>query len=301
MKENLQYYQAKIESYLLNKLSDNDKMEFVEAMNAFPQLKEEVSIRQIEFAVSEELIAEKIRNQFKAIQSEQEYKPEEVPFYSKYAWLIWSVLVIILLIGSYFLINRTESFDKINPLAPKQDTLNGIKDNPQTPNLNRLKQSSPKLDKGLSPISPQRKAKLLAIAKEFYRSPEMDALRTDNSGTEGPITKAQKAWTDHDLKKVITILETVDEKDPRYLNAQLLLGHAYYQTRNYQKAKYSFNIVKQKNIMPYSEEAEWNILITLVAQHKVRTPYFKKHLDKIIKDAGHSYNAQAIALEEKLK
>jgi len=252
---------------------------------------------------SEESIAKFIKNQFKAIRLEHEVPIEKQPFISKYSWLIWSILIVIVIIGSYFLINRSDNNntnDQIIPLIEK-DTSAKSQDSKKNAKLKNVKQPIAKTDKGISPISPQHKAKLLAIAKEFYKSPEIDALRSDNSSPDDPISKAQKAWADHDLKKVILILETVDEKNPRYIYSQLLLGHAYYQTKEYQKAKYSFDIVKQKNIMPYSEEAEWNILITLVAQHKVRSPYFKRHLDKFINDVGNTYNIQAMALGQRIK
>ncbi len=251
----------------------------------------------------ENIIAGNIRNQFKKILAEHEIKPEKPPFFSKYAWILWSILIGVVVIVSYYLIDRNDSLNLSNHAVEKQEssTANKTQDSLQNTKSNKTKQGVLKPDKGISPISPQRKAKLHALAKEFYKGPDLEAFKNDNSNPDDPITKAQKAWTDHDLKKVISILEAIDEKNPRYIYSQLLLGHAYFQTKDYQKAKYSFNIVKQKNIMPYSEEAEWNILITLVAQHKVRSPYFKRHLDKFINDTGNTYNIQAIALGQRMK
>ena len=251
----------------------------------------------------EQIIANNIRNQFKLIRAEHEIPVEKPPFLSKYSWLIWSIILVILGVGSYFIIKRSDfnsTTDQLNP-AIEKDSSGRKQDSIKNTKLKNIKQPITKSDKGISPISPQRKAKLLAVAKEFYKSPQIDALRSDNLTPDDPITKAQKAWADHDLKKVIIILETIDEKNPRYINSQLLLGHAYYQTKEYQKAKYSFNLVKQKNIMPYAEEAEWNILITLVAQHKVRSPYFKRHIDKFINNTGSTYNIEAIALAQRIK
>lgn len=313
MMQNQEYYIGQIEDFLLEKLSEQDRQHFLEAMKEYPNLKEEVALRQIEFDAAEEIIANDIRNQYSAIRTEGTDTPLVSKKKTTRNWMILGSIILVCLGILYFTRPKSTSETPIQTTSPEKepavtDTANNIPRSPKIqmgtkPAMITKREEEIKAKNNIKVVPVDQKVnnkKRLLLASMLYRDPVIDVLRSNKSDQEDPFYKAQSNWSANNVNLALLALEKVDKSDPRYTYAKLLSGYACFKLRRFQQAEAHFQYVIKQNKMPYKEDAEWNLLLTQLAMGKGNSNEFLQLLKKLIDDKDHTYNTEAITMSNEL-
>ncbi len=294
-----------IEAFLSGHLGPEKREAMQKAMSASPALAREVELRRLEFDVSEALIAQNIRDQLLRLRTPPSPEPPPAPLAERQPsrrilWIIAALLVGVA-IGGYWWNRQPTRMIPNQEQAPSLDlelTPPVLKDVPPT----RANQDTTPPDRKVTPESPENKPvrPLLAMATELYQRPEMQTLRGTAPVAGDAYELALSAWERQDYAAIVTALQNITSNDPKWMRALTLRAHAQFNLKRFAQAAESFATIADSKIMPWSEEAEWYVLLASLADGKAETANFRARLDQLLSDQGHPYVEQAKDLKGRL-
>lgn len=287
--ENKGPFYEQIDAFLSGHLPPGQLEAMQKALTDDPELAREVELRRLEFDVSEALIAGHIREQLRRLTSEPPPEPPSPPPTHTPRYLFWliAVLLTIAAIGIYRWSAppasepAPEPPPSIRQAPPASPTPQAADD----PNSSGKEKTRDKPENGAT----QR----LALATELYQTPDFSALRGQHSDAADPFEAALAAWEKQDYAAVLAALQKVPAGDPKYIRALTLRAHAQFKSKQFASAGQSFRAVADSKIQPWAEEADWYLLLALLADGQTGTPLFRARLDQIRSDPGHPYWEQA--------
>lgn len=304
MNDNEIFYDQ-IEAFLAGRLAPDQREAMEKAMLENPDLARELALRRLEFDVSEALIAQNIRGQLARLRMPPSPEPPPDPPAYKYKFrpLFWMIALMLTVaaIGGYWwsrqptrmIPNQEQAPSLVPELTPPV-----LKDVPPT----RANQDTTPPDRKVTPGSPENKPvrPLLAMATELYQRPDMQTLRGTAPVAGDAYELALSAWEKQDYTAVVTALQNISSDDPKWMRALTLRAHAQFNLKRFAQACESFATIADSKIMPWSEEAEWYVLLASLAEGKAETANFRARLEKLLSDQGHPYVEQAKDLKGRL-
>lgn len=152
---------------------------------------------------------------------------------------------------------------------------------------------------------PKTDPRLIAMAGEGfqYRNTETFLRKGEPSQPTKPldsVSLAVEALRNNRVGEAIRLATAVPQSDARYADAQLLLGQVYFEQKQYAKASIAIQQALNTGKIP-KDQANWNLLMTLVAQYGARKPEADALLKVILSDKDHPYYEDAEALAERLR
>lgn len=296
MKKDNEALYAQIDQYLSGQLSEAESAAMQKAMLDDAELAQEVELRRLEFEVSEALIAQRIRDQLRRLRTEpppnspaQSIQKER---FSTQKWAIAAMLVIAA-IGVYWWAKRPQhtALPVERPSSPSADSSARLQqaDNTPAPQPNA------------SPAAPKTEtARHLAIAMQHYRDPDFQTLRGATASPDDPFGAAFSSWQKQDWATVLTALREVSASDPQYIRAQAFRAHAQFKLKRYGQSTQTFAAVSDSRIMPWAEEADWYVLLALLADGQASSTDFKARLQRLLADEEHPFFQEAKDLKARL-
>lgn len=306
MNNNALFYDQ-IEGFLTGQLTSDQREAMERAVLEDHDLARAVELRRLEFEVAEALIAQNIRDQMVRLRLPQ--PPESLPAPSgeqyklRIVWII-AALLSIAAIGIYWW-NRQAAppvphLERLPSSAPGQTPPVQpdvpVADTPQTGN----DPGSPSQKKKSTAPDDRLARQQLALATTLYQRPDLGTIRgTATAGSEA-YERARSAWDKQDYTAALAALQDFSASDPQWMRALTLRAHAQFQLKRFAQASASLATIADRKIMPWSEEADWYVLLALLADGKASTADFRARLDRLLADTGHPYFEQAVALQARL-
>ncbi len=299
MKKNNEALYAQIDQYLSGQLSEAESVAMRQALLNDAELAQEVELRRLEFEVSEALIAQRIRDQMQRLRTDPPPdEPQNVRGQKTRArrfsipkWAIAAMLIIAAM-GVYWWAMRP-----IYPVPPASQPTMPVPSVDTTPPSPQANTTSPQPPTQTIPNT--KPAHHLAVALSSYRDPDFETLR-GAATPDDPFEAALSAWQKKDWTAVLFALRDVSTNDPQLIRAQMFRGHAQFKLKQFKQAAQTFAAVSDSRIQPWAEEADWYLLLALLAADQAETAGFQIRLSKVLSDAGHPYFAEAEYLKRQL-
>lgn len=280
----------KIDAYLRNALSADERARFEQDMAADEELATEVAIFQLELEGQELLLERDLREKMQRWKTDA---PLHKPAAGKRR-LWWWLLGAGLLCVCGLLWNRAQPAPGIAPEKPVRQEPARTNDRPapaEPESVPVARNQSPP-DKAGSPLR--------ALALAAYERPnfsETYRLPDTSENTVTPVQRVLEAWRSKGPDAVIEAAESVSVGDPNYYRVQEILAHAYIETARYERAREIFDRLTAANLGAASEHAEWYGVICLLAQSRAEEA--RKRLDILLADAQHIRHKDALRLEKR--
>jgi len=280
----------KIDAYLRNALSADERARFEQAMAADEELAAEVAIFQLEQEGQELLIERDLREKMRRWKTDAPLaKP---PSGRRRLW--WWLLVAGLLCLSGMLWYLAQPVAENAPASP-------VRPAPSTPTAPSSPPESVPVAKNQSPpLRVESDSPLRALALAAYDRPDFSetfrqADTTKNTNQE--LQRILEAWNNKQPDVVIKAAGLVPAGSPHYFRVQEILAHACLESAQYGRAQQIFSGIAAAGLGAASEHAEWYGLICLLAQS--RTDLARKQLDNLLADEHHIRHEDALRLEKK--
>lgn len=295
----------KIEDYLKNQLSEAEKQAFEKDMQTNTALAEEVALhRDIINATNEPEIAS-FRQQMESILLE---KPSPAKNTSLHAikiggWLVAASILIALAIWVFrpevskietpIVDTGIDTTNSQNNLA-EEKPIQSI-DSTKTEKLARPERTLPQQGK----IQPENQTQYLALAETAYQPFDGGIRGTEyqDTATLSNLEKAEIYYSEARLQEVIHLLQNPDQ-DQR-TEALKLRAHTYFQLRQFNKSASDFEELTKISPL-YQFDAEWNLLLSYLAQLPKTQAQFNILLNKITSDPNHPFAKKANELQRKI-
>lgn len=299
----------KIEAYLADAMPPDERKSFEQTIAADPLMAEEVALYELEREGHELLIEQELREKALAwmgdpvpLDEGRAQKPAIAGRYqARFLWAIGLVLISVFAWGLYRALRRDL------PTAPQLPSetptpLKSLEPAGETPTPPIAQQNSPKptVPGKMEPVTAPSPQQLLAMA--YYQKPDFAGeMRRSGRGNspDTALSAAAAAWANNDSLTVISLVKSIPASDPYYVQAQEMLGHAYFLTKNYTKAAAAFAGIRTGTPGEMSERAAWYEALVWVAAGQLGRA--KLLLEEIRRDTGHPYQEEATGLLDKIK
>jgi tetratricopeptide (TPR) repeat protein len=288
-----------IETYLMQKLSEAEQLAVEQRALEDADFAAEIELQtDILNGIKwheDKLIRQKIANLDETLAKEGFFAPKHVseppskisPSVSLWRWAIatGAVVATCSIIWFYFT-------EKSNPRPyPTQP-------NPNPAPTQPIAQNSPKAEPEKQEITQEIAPKSQKSLKQspLWTTPDYANYRSENQAST-LINQAVTAFQQKDYTKVQGIAAKVNASDPNYWFFQEMSGHAAYLSGRFSEATRCFERIAASNQLPFSERAEWCLLLCYFTDYEQYKTAFKQLKQKITHDTGHPYYEQAKVLK----
>lgn len=315
----------KIERYLFNELSEEERRAFEEEIANDPELAEEVAFHRLEHQAMDIMVAAETKKQLEEWSRVEESDNDRPAAKNQWMWLL---LLIPVLLGLYFLLRPTNDTDTNETLESTSDieteaptpTIDSIKTNildsdTQTtkPSEENNNTTSPSEERKVSPpqrpdrpvannnAAPSKFKTLVADLIEGYK-PELFASVTarGNSRKDQALANLDSNYESGNYEEVIFALQDTLQEN---LELQNMLGQSYLRKSppDFDQAINIFEGIIQSEEDWLIEEMEYFYLLALLGNGQQDTPAFQERLQLILDDANRKDYDLVKALNEQLK
>lgn len=185
--------------------------------------------------------------------------------------------------------------DKKDPLSKNEKIAyaKGIKED-------KIKDSSA-IENNIPPIDEKYEAYAIAenkkIKDELFDGTRSSSM-SNTSNSQDKYILALDFNKNQQYQSVIDALNGLPQEHPNYYSAMKLLGRAYFNLRQYSKAREIFNKLYQSDDV---DIADWYISLTYLAQYPAKQDSFYAISNKILISKAHSYNLNTTNLLKKIR
>jgi hypothetical protein len=137
-----------------------------------------------------------------------------------------------------------------------------------------------------------------ALRAANYTLPQPSAMRLPGEIAH-PLEPGFKALENGDFNRAESFFAAIPPDSSRYAEAQFYLGHAAVQLQHDDLAIKAFRNAALSADAKFSEKAEWNLALALLAAHRTSGD-FELILAKMTADPNHSFHREATALRQNL-
>ncbi len=107
------------------------------------------------------------------------------------------------------------------------------------------------------------------------------------------------AYQAENFSQAIQFFSGVADDHPRFFEAQLFLGYAYFEDGQFNNAARAFRIVADSEDQRFAENAEWHLLLTMLQQDR-KGEAFTDLLAELTQNSSHPFHQEARRLNHKL-
>ncbi len=201
---------------------------------------------------------------------------------------LWAASIVLLIsLGLWlFIHNWPEPKNEIAVSVPKNEATDSVRqtDIPQ-----------PQVTPPIAPAPPPAHSNMrfAALAQKTYRStaPDFSNIRsTDDSASVSK--RALEAFSKGDFRTSLALLDTIPVTAPVYWQAAEIRAHALFRLNQIGKATQVFRKIAESRQLPFSEHAEWFLLVCYGADYPRQKANFKLLSARILADRDHQYYDQ---------
>jgi hypothetical protein len=291
------YFFDQIDDFLTGKLAPADHAAMEKAILEHTDLAQEVGLRRLEFEVSESLIARDIRAQLAQLR-QQTPAPAAAPATGNNRKKILITLFVLALAGLLaWSISRVSQRPSPPPVPPPStippapnDTLPAIQPT-DAPQANTAPAPTP-------PVASDY-PKRLALATSVYSRPDFEQVRGSAAAPDS-FDMVLDAWHKTDYTTVQKAAAKISAQSPMYIKSRYIQAHAFFLSRDYRRAAEVFGQVADSSMLPYSEEADWYVILALLSQKNVDQQSLRQRMKRILESPNHTYFEGCKRLSEKL-
>jgi tetratricopeptide (TPR) repeat protein len=338
----------KIEAFLNNALSPDDKKAFEAEIARDEDLATAVAMHRLEHEGLERILENELRKNMKTWQTFTPLvgitaeKPVEKPVQKpRFSWK-WAVAAVGLLglgvlIYMYLILPRLTMRmpNELPKNAPIQYDTNGVRVNPQTidtteaPVVNNSTPSRLERDKSVktpqkpleqpiikdnstqpntnqdvivqnnTPSTTETEDKYLTdLAEAAYTIPSETLTRGNNPADA--LSQASDAFAEKAYQKAIDLTQTISPSDGLFAQSLVIKAHAYFKLKQYEKAGAVFQELVRIG-KPYSEDAEWYIILCYLTDYTKHKSTIQTRLNKILNDSEHPHFVEAKEIQKKIQ
>jgi len=318
----------KIEAYLKNRLSPEERAAFEAEMNANPELATTVALHRDLMAATGEKDVLDLRRQMEEIYREQTAEDIEgrkktgatVREMSLGGGMSVSFRRIVMAAAAAVLLGivavtvwkpwqqlpeapiaQPDILPSVDSASTNVQDENRVADLPPSPTKGNKKPYQPQFPSKKQNSTSASGSRYLAMAEEAYQKSSEEWAGTLKSGvTDGTLSteeKAQQGFAQKDYAAVVNLLST--DSDTLSPVSTYLRGHAYFRLEDYAAAAADFRKLLRDN--GYSADAEWYLLLSLLAEKGADDPEVKQLLKQIRKSDEHPYHSDLQRLLPKIR
>lgn len=299
----------KIEAYLDNALSAEEKAEFEKALAEDQALAKELAVFELEREGRELLIEADLRKKLSQWNADENIDPHTalppVGDSVKKKSPIWrmtllsGLLALVSLLVWWYWPGAVPKEEQNLPAPPsvtprQQDQQPIILQPKEKSPVAQVEQPQKKTPQ--QPITPESNSEQLLAMTYYERSDSSDVLRGKGSTqtTAPPLQLAKDDFRNKDFSGAATILQKILPDDPYYWQAQDLLGHTFFRMERFAEAAKVFRKITDANNNERGEMARWYLALSLLADGQ--SDNAKALLKNISHDAEPALQEQAKAL-----
>ncbi len=131
-----------------------------------------------------------------------------------------------------------------------------------------------------------------ALFAANYVLPDVPQMRSGEA-SGNPLELGYQSMQSGDFATAADVFQVVPTGNDRYPEAQLWLGHAALQLKQYDRAIAAFANAAQRNDLKIKEKAQWNLALAYLAAGRTEDAAFREMLQSIGANPAHSYHEQA--------
>ncbi|NUO00295.1 MAG: hypothetical protein HUU01_06725 [Saprospiraceae bacterium] len=271
----------KIEAYLDNALSTEEKAAFEQAVAEDQALAEEVAIFQLEREGRELLIEAELREKLlqwnAAEEDDRDLTNREIPENSaqKKKPANWRLILLLSVFSSLAVLLawwywplepsvNQQSLPEPSVTTPRNSPPPILQQEEKAPVVQgepSIKKTTPKV------TTPETNSEQQLAIAYYERSEGADVLRGDGTATPAstPLQAAKDDYRSKNFARAAATLKKIPEGDPYYWQAQDLLGHTLFSEKNYAEAAKAFRHISDRNNNERGEKARWYLALSLIA------------------------------------
>lgn len=294
-----------IKKYLRNDMTVAERTAFQHRIATEPDVAKAVNLIRLEKLSIDVMFENDLRQQMKQWQTENAADTEGVTTASapKNKGLWWIVVALIGLLGGLFYWFSTKS-DKLKrsenlPLTVKDSIL--LDSITQSLPPVALPQNSKKNDIKTNNLPTQTPKQADArLAFEYYELPDFapnDTRGNASENSKNAINLAEKALKVANFQQAVDVLSRDSTTEKAYV--QFLLGHAYFNLRQFKAAEIAFRQSVALGNAERKEKGEWYQVLSLLGRGNQSAA--KEKLALIANDEAHLFTKKAKSLLEKLE
>lgn len=306
----------RIENYLRDKMSEEDRNAFEAEMAADPQLAEAVDLQRFEQTSLEVLLEEDLTA--KMAKWGQETAPPAKQAKSHFPRL-WILLIAgAMLVGLYFLWKSTSGpendslmEEQEKAIPPATEDLPPAKvelDTTRAIATQETEEQPPVTKKNVVPDPPPQErqrglsSQALALALYEERTPShlqssstMRSGSTDQNDTSALI-RGIELFEQALYQEAINTLEQIDsvQEEQTFRAAAEYLAHAYFQAKDFEKAAVFFRNIRDNSTIIVRERAEGYLMLSLLANYDQHQIEVDQLLESMTEDEYHDFHAVAV-------
>jgi hypothetical protein len=302
--------QDNIDAYVKNRLSPEEKTAFEHELAQDPDLRAAVAQARLDLEVANLLIRDEVRG-WVSKWSEDDDWPEvrqasagsqTPPRLSPqiYVWMAVAAALILTPTAYLFFRNR-ENANNLALSEKKNDPAQQQARSQETAQDSSEVITAPAKNQ-YNPAQSVRatEARLIAMAEKGFQYRNSEAfLRGGESGrpqnSPDALSRAAEALRNNQWREAARIAGAVPASAPQYADARLLLGQVFFQQKQYAAATEAVQQAIQTGKIPV-DQANWNLLMTLVAQYGARKQEADQLLQSILADPENPFLEDARAL-----
>ncbi len=156
-----------------------------------------------------------------------------------------------------------------------------------------------------APATPRRQPKAaspyLALARSEWSTPDFSNLRAIARTTSDTLSQAVAAFQKKEYGKAIELLAPFTPDYPNYWPASEVYAHACFLSGKTEAATWRFRQIADSGELPFSERADWYLLLCELTRFPEGKAAFEEQLNKILADPGHPYFEAAQGLAERME
>jgi tetratricopeptide (TPR) repeat protein len=319
----------KIEAYINNALSPAEKKAFEADIANDDDLATAVQMHRLEHDGMERILETDLRKKMKLWETEvppPNEKVQEIPTKPRFRKrIVLAVLGLLTLFVVYFFLLKSAPKVELPKIEPRKYDSTGTPLNlpvidsskppvvvnektpsVQTPEKPIIKDNNEQIPKKEDVIvqnndnqTPETTdTQYMALVEEVYKEPSSSAIR--GSSSNNTLSDASDAFYDKNYQKAIDLVKNVPNTDAQYAKSLVITGHAYFKLKQYKKAIPAFqDLIKIGK--PYSEDAEWYLILCYLTDYSKNKSTIDLGLKAILSNALHPHYKQAEGLQGKLK
>ena len=134
-----------------------------------------------------------------------------------------------------------------------------------------------------------------ALFAANYEMPDVPQMRAGDASTN-PLESGYQSVRAGDFAAAADFFQAIPAASEHYAEAQLWLGHAALQLKQYDRSIVAFGNAAQRNDLKVKEKAQWNWVLAHLAAGRTEDAAFRENLQSIANDPAHSYHQQANTL-----
>lgn len=150
-----------------------------------------------------------------------------------------------------------------------------------------------------TPAGPDARYPALAMAN--WSAPDFSNVRSAQANSSDLLAQSIEAFRKKEYAAVIQRLRSVSQTDPNYWPLSEVYAHACYLSGNTLQATRRFRQIAASGQLPFSERAEWYLLLCYLTRYPQDQSAFEALLSKILADPGHPYVEQARQLAKEVR